>query len=705
MAEVIPLKGKAKPERPGVEQYKKWFEEARDALEDARAASNTDRDYYDGKQWTPEEVATLQRRKQPVQTFNLIRVAVNGMVGVVERGQTDPKAWPRNAPDEQAADLATKTLRFIADQNRIDRLKVKAAKNFFVEGICAVITEVEQEEPDYRIVTRRIPWEEYFFDPYSREEDFSDIRYDGIAKWMDKEKVKEMYGGDEELQAVIDNSFEGPITQSTTYEDRPNSAWTDKKRKRLMVVEMYHQEQGEWRRCVFVKGGVLEYGPSPYLDDKGRPVNPIEKQAYARDRENMPYGAVRDLRSPQDGYNRRQSKLLHALNVRQTFGTKSAVQDVDSVKRELARPDGHVEIEHGEFGRDFGVVPQMDQIAGQFQLLQIAEQQLLRLAPTPAIVGREGQGKSGVALQNEQSAGLTELADAFGGLTEWELRIYRQAWMRAKQFWTSPRWIRVSDDFGAPQYLQVNQQGPNGEAMNGIAELDVDITMDATPESPTAQHEQFQLMGEMVKMGMPIPPEEVIKSMPSLRNKQEIVQGIQQARQMQAQQPNPQIEKLKLDAAAEHERQNLEREKLAQTERIELSRIQAEAVKAQAEAEKARADLELARIKIEIEREKLALERDRMGHEAGLEERRHGLEREKLADGQASRKEQRDAERLKAATDPDEREDVEAEITGQPSRTDRIVEALTQQNQTLVAALTRPKRVVRGPDGRAVGVE
>lgn len=609
--------GKKKPE---VAQYKKWFEEARDALETSRTESNTDRDYYDGKQWTPEEAQTLKRRKQPVQTFNLIRIAVNGMVGVVERGQTDPKAWPRNAPDEQAADLATKTLRYIADQNRFDRLKTRAARNFFVEGICATIIEVEQEEPDYKVVARRIPWEEYFFDPFSREEDFSDIRYDGVAKWMDQDTVLGMYKDDEDAQAAVETSYEGPISASQSFEDKPNSMWADQKRKRLMVVELYHKEAEGWMRCVFVRGGVLEYGPSPYVDDQGKPLNPIEKQAYARDRDNMPYGAVRDLRSPQDGYNRRQSKLLHMLNVRQTFGSKSAVQDVDKVRRELARPDGHVEIEHGEFGRDFGVIPLVDQVAGQFQLLGIAEQQLLRLAPTPALLGREGQGKSGVAMENEQSAGLTELADAFGGITDWELRVFRQCWARARQFWTNPRWIRISDDLGAPQYLQVNEPamdamgnpvlGPDGQPQmqNRLAEAVVDITIDVTPESPTQDHQQYALLGDMIQKGLPIPPEEVIKVMPGLRNKQQMVEGIQKMREMQSQQPNPDMEKIKLEAAKAHEAQNIERQKADDDHKIKIAEL-------------------------ELEREKLAFQRMELDFRARELESRERVEMEKIKSG------------------------------------------------------------------------
>lgn len=538
-------------QKADLSRYKRWFEEARDLLADARREAETDRDYYDGKQWTPKEKAALQRRKQPAQTYNLVKVAVNGMVGVVERTQTDPKAWPRNEADDQSAETASAALRFVADQEKFDRTKVRAAKQFFVEGTAAILTEVVQDKIDYRVTVKEIPFKEFFFDPYSQREDFSDARYMGVAKWMDLDRLQALYP---EQKDELTQSLDSPIAADDTFYDRPWQGWTDKRRRRLMAVELYHNEVDGWRRCVFVAGLVLEADASPYTDEDGKPCCPIEAASFARDRENMPYGAVRDLRSPQDGYNKRQSKLLHMLNVRQTFGRTDVVKDVSALKAELAKPDGHVEIEHGEFGRDFGVLPVSDQIAGQFQLLQEARAQMDRLLPNPGILGRDVEGSSGRAIQAQQNAGMTELADAFGALTDLELRVFRQIWWRIKQFWTAPRWVRVTDDLGAPQYVGLNQQvmQPNEfgfavpQMQNAVAELDVDITLDVTPESANRQAEEFQALAEMARNGIPIPPDVLIE-MSSLKNKQRLVQKIQEAQQMAAQQPNPEMMKLEAD--------------------------------------------------------------------------------------------------------------------------------------------------------------
>ena len=72
--------------------------------EDARALSERDRDYYDGKQWSDTELAVLRRRRQPPTVDNCIKPKVDGMVGIEQRGRVDPRAYPREPGDEDAAE-------------------------------------------------------------------------------------------------------------------------------------------------------------------------------------------------------------------------------------------------------------------------------------------------------------------------------------------------------------------------------------------------------------------------------------------------------------------------------------------------------------------------------------------------------------------------------------------------------------------------
>lgn len=47
---------------------------------------------------------------------NKIERAVNGIFGIIDAGESDPEAYPRTSVARDAADVATKTLRYIADK-------------------------------------------------------------------------------------------------------------------------------------------------------------------------------------------------------------------------------------------------------------------------------------------------------------------------------------------------------------------------------------------------------------------------------------------------------------------------------------------------------------------------------------------------------------------------------------------------------------
>ncbi len=117
-----------------------------------------------------------------------------------------------------------------------------------------------------------------------------------------------------------------------------------------------------------------------------------------------------------------------------------------------------------------------------------------------------------------QQSGLIELGNLYGALEDWELRVYRQCWGRVKQFWRAPQFIRVTDDDNAPKFVGLNQPIPGGPPTVGqdpqtgmpklqpgvlgyknlVAEMDVDIEVDAQPDVGTIQQEAFNELMHLV---------------------------------------------------------------------------------------------------------------------------------------------------------------------------------------------------------------
>lgn len=536
----------AKEDRSGdlLATLKRDFENAEDTTADARLKAERDRDYYDNKQLTQEEYDALLARGQPPISENVIRRKIDYLAGLEKQTRQDPKAYPRNPSDEGAADAATDSIRYVCDGEEAPYRFSECFYERLIEGIGAIDVCIDRlGEGDADIRLNRIPWDRFYYDPHSRLPDFSDARYLGIVLWMDEEEVLARWPDADDL---IEGSYR-TATQSDTYDDRPRSGvWGDINRRRVRVCQAYFLDGMRWKYATFTAGGFLdEPADSPYLDDKGEPACAIIAQSAYVDRDNNRYGVVRDMVDLQDEINKRRSKALHLLNVRQAIAEQGAVQDVDVARRELARPDGYIEIAPG---MRFEIQQTTDLAQGQFQLLQEAKQAFDLMGPNAAMQGKQGQGASGRAIALSQQGGAIEAGGLLDSHRYWKRRIYSAIWCRIRQFWTAEKMIRVTEEEGNVRFIAINrpvtlaeeltQMDPAQAQMiaqkmglmqgdprldepvrveNNVAELEVDIIVDEAPDVVTLQQENFQALVELAKAAPQAIPFDLIIEASSLR--------------------------------------------------------------------------------------------------------------------------------------------------------------------------------------------
>ena len=230
--------------------------------EESRILSERDRDYKDNKQWTAEEREAIESRGQAAITVNSIKPKVEGLKGLLIQRKTDPKAWPRTQKHEKAAEVITDGLRYVADKNDLDDIKLDVAENVFVEGYGAVIIHVVNKPDGPSIEATPIAWDRYYYDVHSRRLDFADKRWDGIVIWLDKSQVMETFEiSEEEADQLLINDDDG----RETFDDRPQ--WVDKKEERIRVCQHFYIEKSKWMMCFFTAGKFLiEPMESPYVD-------------------------------------------------------------------------------------------------------------------------------------------------------------------------------------------------------------------------------------------------------------------------------------------------------------------------------------------------------------------------------------------------------------------------------------------------------
>lgn len=571
-----------------------FIDEYLDATHSARELSTKSRDYFDGYQWTYQEKQVLRARKQPCITNNRIKPKIQFLLGMEIQNRSDPKAYPRNPDDEESAEISTDALRFVEDNNASDQIYSKGFKNYLIEGTQGHEVIVEHKNGRFEIRHNVLPWDRLWYDPHSREEDFSDARYKGTLQWMDGSEGKEKFPNASEEVFMTDGAAFATSTEET-FEDRP-SFFVDKDRKRVRVFFCYFIFRGVWHYCIFTYAGFIQRPiPSPYLDEDGLPEPQFEFQSAFSDIDGARYGEVASYLDMQDEINKRRSKLLHQISVRQTFSTKGATgeQSIQNIKNELAKPDGHVEFIDGKFGVDFGIIPTNDMATGQALLLNDAKQEIDAIGANAALAGTEERQLSGRALQSLQQGGIVELGSLFNGNKFLQNRVRRMMFNRIKQFWTEERWIRVTDSEDKLKFTAVNKRvtlrdkiieefgevpqqfegDPRLDVVVEIAqpanELDVDIVVADMVDTVTLQQEQFEILAKLYQANPQAVPFELVIRASQLRNKDELLKMIQggtdeeqaalaQAREQERQEQN---EILKASAVAKIDKDRASTEK------------------------------------------------------------------------------------------------------------------------------------------------
>jgi hypothetical protein len=521
----------------------KWFRAFEQNKQSEMNEGREARQYYHDKQWTDTEIRRLRNRGQQATVRNRIKRKIDFLVGIEQRLRRDPRAYPRTPNHEKDGDTATAGLRFVCDQSLWPKVASDTMHDGLVSGMGVVFIGIADQDPSIMDV----PVDRFFYDPRSIKPDFSDARYMGLHLWLDVDDAKERWP---DKVDEIDDMMDASGSQSTTsiVEQDRDEQWGDLENRRVRVVEFWERKRGGWHYSYFSGHLELESGPSPYKGLKGEPDCPYEAWSPYIDEKGQRYGLIRTMKSIQDEINYSSSKMLHRLATRQFFYHEGAVDDVDAFGRELAKPDGKIKINVGsEWGKDVGIVDDTVELRGEAERHALALAEMENYGPNPGLTGQgEGvDGASGRALLAQRDSGMTELSPVFERHRDWKLRCYRKMWARMKQAWTAERWIRITDDKDAIQFVPMNQYEMDpmtGQivANNVVAEIDVDIMLDEGPDTITMNEELLQTLSQL--SSVPPPLWKVFIELSNTPQKEKLFKMLDEAQQAMAEPPDPALE-------------------------------------------------------------------------------------------------------------------------------------------------------------------
>lgn len=532
-----------------------WWYEARISASDNRHEQAIDDDFVDGLQWFDEDAALLHERNQEPLVFNEIKPAVEWVIGTEKRTRIDWSVLPRSDDDRDMAEIKTQLIKYVSDVNKAEFARSRAFGSAVSNGVGWLELGVKGDSEDEPVFIRQESWRNIWYDHLSIEPDLSDARYLFRSKIVDLDIACAMFPNRkmalENAADALDRlpyQTEDDFYDSQLYYNSDNSpvvkvddalGASHNRREVVRLVEVWYRMPKNVKLCrcysshlngkeydendyemkagveaghvmlfdavrmklhvaTFVEGNsntLLQDMPSPYKHNRF-PFVPI--WGYRRNRDNQPYGIVRNARDPQRDLNKRRSKALFLLSVNRTIMDDGAVDDLDQFEEEVARPDAII-IKNK--GYELGIETNL-QLAEEHLMLAQQDAEYVRNSSgvTGENLGQETNATSGKAITARQNQGTVVTASLFDNMRLAVQLSGEIILSLIEQFYTDEKVFRITGErVGNEEFVRINQYDyETGEYLNDITKTQADFIVAEQDYRESVRMAMFEQMMEML---------------------------------------------------------------------------------------------------------------------------------------------------------------------------------------------------------------
>ena len=582
-------------------------------------------EYYQGDQWDPDDAAALENEGRPALTINTILPTINTILGEQSSRRADVKFKPRRGGDEAVAHTLTKLYLQISDSNKLDWVEQQVFSDGLImdgRGYFDVRMDFSDHVEGEIRISAKDPLD-ILIDPDAKDADPKTWNEVFESKWMTLDEIEELYGKDkaERLLFVAENGMSfGPDSveyQETRFGDTETNddyfgagvPGDEEYRnvKALRVVERQHKKisraaffvdrsTGDQRQCPdswkeakckkFAKQYDMELitkvirkvrwtvtCDQVVLHDDWSPYNDFTiVPFFCYFRRGRPFGAIRNLLSPQEQLNKIASQELHIVNTTANSGWMVESGSLVGMTADDLEEHG---AETGlvlEYAR--GTTPPQKIGANQIPtgLDRIAQKAAANIQTISGIndsmLGTDSAEVSGIAIQAKQNRGAIMIQVPLDNLAKTRQYLAEKVLNLIQTFYTEERVVQVTneDDPMQPREpMLLNAMTPEGDIINNLTIGEYDVIVTSAPARDSFDETQFAEALSLRQAGVAI-PDDAIVSYSHLLKKEELAKRIrvltgqeppspEQAQAMQAQQQlamqNLQLETMKLQAEVE----------------------------------------------------------------------------------------------------------------------------------------------------------
>jgi len=236
-------------------RLKGWFEAAVTSRSYTtwREEAKTSWDFYDGSQWTPDEVQRLAENSQAAIVINKIAPKIDNLAGSEVAGRTRIVYRSRSGDEneEQAARVLTDLALYVAERSDQALEISNVFRAGLVGGIGWLDIGVEDHAGGVEVFARAEDEFAVVWDPLSRRADMGDARFVARERWLTQEEAQNLFADKAAALKALrtDHGPRGMVPYGLSYGARGDEVgYYDPEREMFRIVEVQYREAAkQWR--------------------------------------------------------------------------------------------------------------------------------------------------------------------------------------------------------------------------------------------------------------------------------------------------------------------------------------------------------------------------------------------------------------------------------------------------------------------------
>jgi len=474
-----------------IENLRDTFQIGYDTYLDSRKEANKVEDYYHNRQYTSDQLNTLENRGAPKETFNIIKLFTRQLLGYYSTVVNTPKVKPAQYSDIDIASLLNDTTSQVLRENSFVAEGDYIKRNGLISGLfCSYINVNETGKSDdygrplYKIEIEHVDPSELVLDPMSIRADYTDARYIHRFKWLSEDQVVQAFGkykteklqeywnflniDEAEFEFKYGERFQGIYRQHDNY---------------LIVHSIMEDDKGDTYSVYWCGDTILTKKKITYKKVKFPyrvvKLNDSNKAEY--------YGIFRDVMASQDAINQAVVQIQQMANSNKAFVQTGAVEDLDDFTRRFNRVNAVIPVENLAGIRLENLSGEIQQ---QYIIIDKAFDRIQRiLGINDSFLGMAYASDSGRKVKLQQNASMVALRyittklEMFYRMVGWDVVHLIQ------QYYTANQVLRVSDETVGDRWIEINKPLQLPNPMTGQPSVVYDEDLDPASGEPRTDKE------------------------------------------------------------------------------------------------------------------------------------------------------------------------------------------------------------------------